>query len=91
MGSVTDYIDCPVCGFPDCFSDYNYRSGEEYEFCDVCGYHRGLKIKDETKKYSELTEDDWELTEILNPYGAYSILFNNRKSYVRSWGYNIFI
>ncbi len=73
MGSVFDYIDCPRCGEPNCHSDYYYNSGEEYIQCPDCGYYKSVEIKGDSrnKKLSDLTEDDWEISEFKNPYGAF--------------------
>lgn len=72
MGSVIDYIDCPNCG-TEAFSDFYYKTGEEYVMCSNCGYHKSITIKDRDKLLNELTEDDWEIVEIANPFGSYSI------------------
>jgi uncharacterized ferredoxin-like protein len=40
-------------------------------FCNNCGYHYSATIKNRNKKLSELTETDWEITELKNPYGAF--------------------
>lgn len=75
MGSVIDYIECPNCHSEDCYSDFYYKTGEGYESCGECGYSRSVTIKDESrkKKLSEITEDDWVLNELVNPWGAYRI------------------
>ena len=48
MGSVLDYIECPNCG-QEAFSDFYYKTGEEYVNCGNCGYHYSATIKDRTK------------------------------------------
>ena len=70
MGSVIDYIECPNCK-TEAYSDFYYKTGEEYINCNNCGYHYSATIKDRNKKLSELTEIDWEITELKNPYGAF--------------------
>lgn len=73
MGSVIDYIDCPNCKSPDCYDDFYYKTGEEYIHCSDCGYTKSLTIKNREKKLSELTEDDFEINEVENPWGCYRI------------------
>jgi len=70
MGSVIDYIECPNCK-TEAYSDFYYRTGEEYINCNNCGYHYSATIKNRNKKLTELTESDWEIFELKNPYGAY--------------------
>ena len=70
MGSVIDYIECPNCK-QEAYSDFYYKTGEEYVNCRSCGYHRSATIVNRDKKLSELTEEDWEITELKNPYGAF--------------------
>jgi len=72
MGSVIDHIDCPHCG-EEAWSDFYYKTGEEYTFCNHCGYNKSITIKNRDKKLTELTEDDWDISELANPYGAYRI------------------
>ena len=70
MGSVIDYIECPNCK-TEAYSDFYYKTGEEYTNCNNCGYHYSATIKNRDKKLTELTEDDWEIKELKNPYGAF--------------------
>ena len=70
MASVIDYIECPNCK-QEAYSDFYYKTGEEYINCNNCGYHYSATIKNRNKKLSELTETDWEITELKNPYGAF--------------------
>ena len=91
MGSVIDYIKCPNCK-QEAFSDFYYKTGEEYINCDSCGYHYSFVIKrdsegnmikiDENKEYS-IDNVVREEKLFKNPYGAYSIEFDNG---VRSCG-----
>ena len=76
MGSVLDYIECPNCK-SEASSDYYYKTGEEYINCGKCGYHRSVTIINRDKKLSELTDDDWEIYEVKNPYGAYRLKVYN--------------
>lgn len=43
MGSVMDYVACPQCG-GTMFTDYYYKSGEEYWMCKRCGKHGKIEI-----------------------------------------------
>ena len=70
MGSVIDYIECPNCK-TEAYSDFYYKTGEEYVNCNNCGYHYSATIKDRTKKLTELTQDDWEVHELKSPYGSF--------------------
>ena len=70
MASVIDYIECVNCKC-EAFSDFYYKTGEEYISCQNCGYHYSATIKNRNKKLSELTETDWKITELKNPYGAF--------------------
>ena len=75
MGSVIDYIECPKCKSEGCYSDFYYRTGEEYLNCGECGYNRSVTIKDKSreKKLTQLTQADWEVRELANPWGAYRL------------------
>jgi hypothetical protein len=70
MASVIDYIECTNCK-TEAYSDFYYKTGEGYINCNNCGYHYSATIKNRNKKLSELTESDWEITELKNPYGAF--------------------
>ena len=72
MGSVLDYIECPNCKH-EASDDFYYKTGEEYVNCHNCGYHRSATIVNRDKKLSELTEEDWKVEELKNPYGAYRL------------------
>lgn len=47
MGSVIENTECPKCSFEDAYSDYYYKSGEEYIFCPRCGYFHNHKKEPE--------------------------------------------
>jgi uncharacterized Zn finger protein len=70
MASVLDYIECPNCK-QEAMDDFYYKTGEEYINCNSCGYHRTATIKNRNKKLSELTDSDWEVVELKNPYGSF--------------------
>lgn len=70
MGSVLDTMDCPNCGF-EAWVDLYYKTGEEYINCAHCGYHRSATIISREKRLDELTDVDWEIKEVKQPYGAF--------------------
>lgn len=72
MGSVIDYIECPNCGH-EAMDDFYYKTGEEYINCQNCGYHKSATIINRDKALTELTDEDWEVHELKDPYGAYRI------------------
>jgi len=85
MGSVIDYIECPHCK-TEAYSDFYYKTGEEYINCQNCGYHYSATYKcDSEGKY--VTKDGtnnyefdnliMETNELKNPYGAYRIKYYN--------------
>jgi Zn ribbon nucleic-acid-binding protein len=74
MGSVIDYIDCPNCG-QEAYDDFYYKTGEEYINCNNCGYHKSVTIINRDKALNELTNEDWEVIELKNPYGAYRLKY----------------
>lgn len=76
MGSVIDYIECPNCKV-EAFSDFYYKSGEEYINCNNCGYYYSATIKSRDKAYSELTDEDWNIQECISPFGAYRLKYKN--------------
>ena len=81
MGSVIDYIECPNCKH-EAYSDFYYKTGEEYLICKDCGYHYSATYKrdddgefvtkDGTNNYS-FDNLIMETNELKNPYGAYRI------------------
>ena len=89
MGSVLDYIECPNCG-QEAYSDFYYKTGEEYVNCQNCGYHYSATYKTDDKG-NYITQDGtdnytldnlvMEINEIKNPYGAYRIKFYNSVGY----------
>jgi Zn ribbon nucleic-acid-binding protein len=72
MGSVIDFTECPHCK-QEAHTDFYYKTGEEYLVCMHCGYYKSYTIKNRDKKIDELTDDDWEIKEIANPFGSYRI------------------
>jgi hypothetical protein len=85
MGSVIDYIECPRCE-QEAFSDYYYKTGEEYINCNSCGYHYSFIIKrDEEGNMIKIDESkDFAIDNVVReekilkePYCAYSIEFDN--------------
>lgn len=72
MGSVLDFIECPNCKH-EATSDFYYKTGEEYIFCQNCGYHRSATIINRDKALNELSDLDWEIKENKHPFGAYRL------------------
>ena len=72
MGSVIDYIECPNCKC-EAYDDFYYKTGEEYINCNNCGYHYSATIINREKNLDELTEADWKIRELKNPYGSYRL------------------
>ena len=89
MGSVIDHIDCPNCG-QEAFSDFYYKTGEEYINCQNCGYHYSATYKrdkegkfitkDGTENY-EFENLIMEEKELKNPYGAYRLKYYDSVAY----------
>jgi len=75
MGSVTDYIDCPVCGH-EAITDFYYKSGEEFISCNHCGYCRRFFIENYDDQRDGTAESPWipkfKLEEI-HGHGAYRL------------------
>jgi len=72
MASVMDVMECPNCG-REASIDYYYKTGEEYINCGNCGYHFSATIVNRDKLLTELTDDDWKVEEVKNPWGAYRL------------------
>ena len=72
MGSVLDFIECPNCKH-EASDDFYYKTGEEYIFCQNCGYHKSATIINRDKAFNELTDADWEIKENKHPYCAYRV------------------
>ena len=79
-----DYIECPHCKEPNCSSDYYYKSGEEYIQCPDCGYYKSIEIREESrhKNFTDLTDSDWQMDELENPYGAYRAKSKKSKAWM---------
>jgi Zn ribbon nucleic-acid-binding protein len=80
MGSVIDYIECPHCEH-EAYDDFYYKTGEEYINCQNCGFHYSATIINRDKPLNELTDEDWKVVEIKNPYGAYRIKYYDSVAY----------
>ena len=72
MGSILDFIECPNC-IHEAADDFYYKTGEEYINCNNCGYHRSATIINRDKNLNELTDSDWNIEELKNPFGAYRL------------------
>lgn len=82
MSYTQDVIECPNCKDGECFYELNCNTGEEFVFCEKCGYYFHSEFKtDENNKYilkdttKQATMDNIEVDviEIKNPYGVYKI------------------
>ena len=89
MGSVIDYIECPHCEH-EAFSDFYYKTGEEYVNCQNCGYHYSAtyKTNDEGEYITKDGTDNYtfdnlimETKELKNPYGAYRLKYYDSVAY----------
>jgi Zn ribbon nucleic-acid-binding protein len=80
MGSVIDYIECPNCK-QEAYSDFYYKTGEEYINCQNCGYHYSATIINRDKLLTELTDKDWKINELKDPYGAYRLKYYDSVAY----------
>ncbi len=58
MGSVIDEIKCPKCEYEHAFTDFYYKTGEEYLSCPRCGYFYSYDIcnRPENSEYP----NDWK-------------------------------
>lgn len=79
MGSVIDYIECVNCK-TEAYSDFYYKTGEEYINCNNCGYHYSATIKNRNKNLNELTDEDWDIQECVSPFGAYRLKYKESVS-----------
>lgn len=62
MGSVSEYVDCKRCGFRgSAFVDYNWRTGEEYQLCKLCGLGHTYKLKRD-EKGNVIRDEEGKLT-----------------------------
>jgi ribosomal protein L37E len=77
MGSIIDYIDCPKCG-NESYNEFYYKSGEEFIFCNHCGYSRNFFIdnwEDKDKKQEDALFEwvpSFKLEEVVG-FGCYKI------------------
>lgn len=87
MGSViTHDEECPHCHNNNVYSDFNYKTQEEFRLCNQCGWYYSLKVKrneDLTPvlmdKNLPATLDNVEYVETLceNPCGYFRIEMEN--------------
>jgi len=89
MGSVIDYIECPNCK-QEAFSDFYYKTGEEYVNCNKCGYHYSSTYKrnDDGEYATKDGTDNYnfgnlilQVNELKNPYGSYRIKYHNSEGF----------
>lgn len=93
MGSIIDYIECPNCK-EEAYNEFYYKSGEEFVFCDHCGYKRSAEIINREKGIDD--EINWEYSELVNPYGAYKLktynsIYHQSGSFATKYEYDYFI
>lgn len=67
MGSVINYKECPNCK-EEAFSEFYYKTGEEFTGCSSCGYSHTIRLKNRS---GDISEDNIVVKEIAKPYGAY--------------------
>ena len=81
MGSVIDFIECPNCS-QEAYSDFYYKSGEQYVSCSSCGYfHSQYWKRNDEGKFETLDGTDNHSfdnlimveEELKNPYGSYRL------------------
>ena len=72
MGSTMFYQLCPNCN-EEATVDFYYHKQEEYCFCNSCGYMRTIELKPGAwrKTFDGITSDDYIVTVVHNPYGAF--------------------
>ncbi len=68
MGSVITMDSCPNCN-DQAYTDFYYKTGEEYTFCHHCGYAKEVTFEDKKVK----------IQEIKDPYGAYKVRYKGSK------------
>lgn len=83
MGSVQSTIRCPQCEGP-MFTDYYYKTDEEYQFCTCCGkYESWTIVRDEAGKAVFKKNGKVKYKHINRKgYGCASIAFSNGVSQV---------
>ena len=74
MGSVISYEKCSQCGGVYVI-DYNYRTGEEYHFCQRCGkLHNHAIVRDENEDFCYDENDELKFKdESCNGYGCMAL------------------
>lgn len=63
--SIITNKECEYCGNEEMYSEYNYKSEELREFCDICGYFHTVELKNKSEdgKYPEDWQPEYENTE----------------------------
>lgn len=69
-------VKCPKCKYKYAMSDLYYRTGEEYIFCDRCGYSLSWTIKEEDRKNKKLLKDCEFDKKESGGFGSYSVMFD---------------
>lgn len=71
MGSTIDYSKCPRCG-GIYYTDFNYNTGETFEFCQKCGRQNDYYFKRDDNGKVILNENQKPIV-ILNKHTGYGI------------------
>lgn len=74
MGSVLSEIKCPECGYENACIDFYYKSGEEYVWCNRCGYYSSWTIRENRIGNKSLKRTDF-VEEIKKGIGRWCVMF----------------
>lgn len=83
---------CGNCEYEQMIDSFDYETGESHQFCPFCGYTYAHRVKFWTDwKPLFMKDSDWyewleyETTEILNPYCAYSLTYDGVEAKISWW------
>lgn len=80
MSSVQSFEQCPKCG-GYMFTDYYYRTGEEYRFCQRCGLSQDWYIERDVNGVVKLDESGRPIGKFTE-YGGYGVAYVENKNHV---------